>query len=57
MNSEGTDNRIRHVYGNGGLRKALVLALCIHKGRLEMWVGSLVTNVPVLKTLQTRGFW
>lgn len=37
MNSKGTNGRIRHVYGNGGIRKAPARALCIHKGRLEMF--------------------
>ena len=30
------DGEFRHVYGNGGLRKALALALCIQKGKLEL---------------------
>ena len=30
------DSEVRLVYGNGGLRKALALALCIQKGKLEM---------------------
>ena len=39
VNSEGTNGRVRHVYGNGGLRKVQALALYIHKLRLEIYFG------------------
>ena len=36
---EMTDRGIRHVYGNGGIRKVQALALCMRKGRVENVVG------------------
>ena len=39
MNSEGANGGLRHVYGNGGLRKVQALALYIHKLRLETYAG------------------
>ena len=39
VNSEGTNSRVRHVYGNGGSRKVQALALYIHKLRLDYFFG------------------
>ena len=39
---EMADSEVRHVYGNGGLRKAQALALCIQKGKLEMMMMMMI---------------
>lgn len=48
---------IRHVYGNGGIRKVRALALCMHKGRLEEIVNMvLITIITVLDTQKSHAF-
>lgn len=48
MDGEGPDEKTRHVYGNGGLRKVQALALCIHKGRVRYGLGILVRIITAL---------
>ena len=50
---EMANGELRHAYGNGGLRKAQALALCIQKGKLE----TMMKLMMMVMMMIDFGFW